>query len=163
MAPTDPTPSSLAEWTKNNFVPLLDRSSSLNLHDTCSLFFSRQPTLFVNGVRITAGGYTALLQRQFIQGTCAVITFENVVAVPTISGSDAAGSVGFFFTAKINGGPESRYVSSSVNIIVEQDATIEGSAHVDRRRVTNMNQIILDDGANPLVVTVPTIRSAPPP
>ncbi|TFK46099.1 hypothetical protein OE88DRAFT_1053355 [Heliocybe sulcata] len=158
MAANDATLISLAEWTKCYFIPLVDRSSDSNLQDAFRLFFSRQPTLFVNGMRITAGGYMALLQRGFVQETPTSVTFENVVVVPESDDSQLAGSVGFFFTTKVNGDTDSRSISSCVNIVIGQDSTLEGPGDIDRRRVTNMSQVILDNGTNPLVVKISADR-----
>lgn len=145
MAATLPT---LDQWTKDNFIPLI--SSPSTIQESYRRFFPNHPTITLNGVHVTPGGYTAILKLEFGQDTSASVNIENMVVVPTTAGSQAAGTVGFFFTAIVSQGSSSRTVTSSVNAVIEQDQSIQDSENVDKRRVTTMTQVILDNGTNPV-------------
>ncbi|TFK50148.1 hypothetical protein OE88DRAFT_1809161 [Heliocybe sulcata] len=139
----------LEQWTKANFTPLIE--SPANATEAYRHFFPMHPKITINGTGVTPGGYMSILGLEFGQEAGASVKFENVVVVPTTTGSEEAGSVGFFFTATIAQGTSSRSLSSSVNLVIEPDNSVQDS---DKRRVTSMTQVILDNGTNPVKLLV---------
>ncbi|KZT20431.1 hypothetical protein NEOLEDRAFT_1151318 [Neolentinus lepideus HHB14362 ss-1] len=142
---------SLTKWTENNLPPLLKAKSTADLDEALKDFFFAEPTIIVNGSPSTLSRYKALLQESTDNEVSATVDIHNIVEEPTKSDSQAAGTVGLFFTAVIRQkapsnfpGPYRRTITSSLNLVIEEDDSIKGPVFEERRRVKALNQVLVD-------------------
>ncbi|KAF8809850.1 hypothetical protein BYT27DRAFT_7254191 [Phlegmacium glaucopus] len=145
----------LTAWTESHIAALYKATSPSGLADALNAFLAVDAEITVNGTKISRADFTNQIQSEKFDEVGAIVTFLGAVS----AGKDQfeAGSVGVFFTAtiqeaiRVRDAPVSSTVTSSVNVVIEQDPHIPvpppSPIHgfFDRRRVKVFNQVFTDE------------------
>jgi len=160
----------LTAWVEGHLSAVLKASTTANFDSAFDGFVSKHATITVNGRRLSRDEYKQqLLGESAVNKESTSVKFDGVVEVPTDEEQPVkAGLVGAFYVAttnlkeKVFGASAQVQVTSSLNIVVEQDTTLPQPpvspirGFFDGRRVANLNQVFVD---KPVPITPPHSES----
>ncbi|KAH8093132.1 hypothetical protein BXZ70DRAFT_950206 [Cristinia sonorae] len=157
----------LTDWVKQHVTTLYTATSKDAFTDAFNAFVAKNASITVNGKKISRDQYMQQLLSQKFEEAGAEVNFLATVEVPADpTQTDVAGDVGASFKATIDekflvlGVPETRIVTSSLNVVIIRDPTIEpphlpGKGGLfDPRRVSVLNQVTVVD-PNSVLIPLP--------
>ncbi|GJE93024.1 hypothetical protein PsYK624_091830 [Phanerochaete sordida] len=156
----------LTQWAEGRLTDIFQATDEQTFGDAFDAFVAAEPaSIVVNGQKLTRAQYKSQLWKDKFLEAGASVQYLGAVSVPKDENKPVeAGEVGVFVSATIDskllvlGGPESRTVTLSLNLIVIQDPTLKPPTlptgvhgDFDGRRVssitavstTNQNAILL--------------------
>ncbi|KDR73949.1 hypothetical protein GALMADRAFT_595444 [Galerina marginata CBS 339.88] len=146
----------LTNWTKQHINAIFQATNQADFTSAIDAFLSDKATITSNGVTISRADFVSQVQGEKFDETGATVTFTSAVEVPSDTTQAAlAGSVGVSYNAVITegirvlGGPVTRQVTASVNVVIFQDPDVPKPppspirGFFDGRRVLSLNQVSL--------------------
>jgi len=162
----------LTAWAEGHLSSILEATTSTDFDDAFDAFLSKHVSITVNGQHISRDQYKQQLLGESTVGPnkqSTSIKFDGVVEVSTDKEQPVeAGLVGLFYVAttdlkeKVFGASAQTQVTSSINVIIEQDTTLPKPpvspirGFFDGRRVASLNQVFIDKA---VPITPPHLES----
>jgi len=149
----------LKSWAQSHISAILQATTKSAFDSAFDAFLAKDVKVTLNGKAISRDAYKVELSREKFDEEGAQVTFGGVVQVPKDQDKPVeAGVVGLFYNAIIGesivvrDAPVERAISSSVNLVIDQDKSITPphlpsgvrGGGFDARRVFALNQVILD-------------------
>ncbi|KAJ7191900.1 hypothetical protein GGX14DRAFT_578627 [Mycena pura] len=148
----------LQTWAEQHLSAVIKATAQADFDAAFDAFVAASARITVNGKQISRDAYKTLLRGASFDEAGAEVAFGGAVQVST---NLQAGVVGLFYTATIGesivvmGAPIVDQVTSSVNLVIEEDKTLTPPqlpagvrGFFDGRRVTALNQVIVDARGN---------------
>ncbi|CAL1697450.1 unnamed protein product [Somion occarium] len=147
----------LTNWVQQHLTAIFQTTKAADFNSAFDAFIAKDATITVNGQKLTRDQYKQQIQGEKFAEASAQVKFIGTVEVPDSEDQRViAGKVGTFFQATIDerflvlGAPETSTVTSSLNLSIAPDKTLEpphlpgrGGAF-DPRRVMHLDQVTLD-------------------
>ncbi|KAK7460458.1 hypothetical protein VKT23_009179 [Stygiomarasmius scandens] len=151
----------LGPWAQNHIRSIVQATKQEDFDAAFDAFVAQDVEVTFNGEKISRDEYKRRLQTEAFLESGAEVVFNGTVQVP---GKDDAGvqsqfigEAGIFYTAIIAegilvlGAPQTRQVTSSINIVVKDDPSLQ-PPHLpggirdffDPRRAFKVNQVFLE-------------------
>ncbi|KAJ8090450.1 hypothetical protein PM082_019048 [Marasmius tenuissimus] len=146
-------------WAQQHLTTLIEASSQADFDSAFDAFVSKNvQEIILNGASVSRDEYKQKFRSQVFDERTAIVKFTGTVASGESANlSGGTGNVGLFYTAQyfegivIRDAPVEVDATSSINLVVEQDASLKppstpGGIHgfFDGRRVFKLNQILVD-------------------
>ncbi|KAJ7079639.1 hypothetical protein B0H15DRAFT_501276 [Mycena belliarum] len=152
----------LKTWAEQHLSSIIKATTQTAFDAAFDAFLSKHATVTVNGKHLSRDAYKKQLQGEGFDEAGAIVTFSGAVEVPTDQKNPIqAGVVGLFYTADISenivihDASVQSHITSSLNLVIEEDKSLTPPhlpsgvrGFFDGRRVTVLNQIIIDSRSN---------------